>query len=160
MGRFYQDQAGNEGKFWFAVQPSDDPETVYDMQEIPPEEVDEEDDSNVVFYDTDDSKHVAEKLNEQYDILGVPPEERKFDFANRSEALDYVWDDLFKYYLTYDESEAVRDKHGNLAMYGIKDKTAFSKGKELELAASRVDLGLFILMSIKQNGNCFITAEW
>ena len=36
MGRWYYDQTGNQGKFWFAVQPSDDPKTIYGMSEGEP----------------------------------------------------------------------------------------------------------------------------
>ena len=38
MGRYYSTQTGKEGKFWFAVQPSDDPRTVYHMGEIEPDD--------------------------------------------------------------------------------------------------------------------------
>ena len=68
MGRYYQTATGREGKFWFAVQPSDDPQKIYGMDEV---EYDDEDydTGNTVDYYTDDKDYVRNKLEEQYNQL-------------------------------------------------------------------------------------------
>lgn len=156
MGRYYSDQTGKEGKFWFAVQPSNDPATIYHMDDV--SEYDGEEDYELYSdYESSNAEKIKEHLDEQYDILGVPKEERKYECENEGE---YVWEDLAKYYLT--EQEPPKDESGNRACgyYMGEDKpTMYPINKAKELAASRVALGLFIYNSIKENGSCFMTAE-
>lgn len=149
MGRYYANQQGDQGKFWVALQPSDDPETVYDMDEC------DTDDGTFTNYFGDNSELIKVKLDEQYDILGVPKDERKYELANINDRFDYIWKDLFKYYLRYDNPDDV-------AGYYIGDNkpSAYPISEKLALAASRVDLGLFIYNTIKEYGECTMEAEF
>ena len=152
--------AGKEGKFWFAVQPSDDPRTVYHMGEIEPDdEWDEESgySDSYTDYESADAEKIKKHLDEQYDILGVPKEERKYRCENEGE---YVWEDLAKYYLT--EKEPPKDAMGHMACgyYMGDDKpTMYPISSEKELAASRVQLGLVIYNTILTEGICMLNAE-
>lgn len=160
MGRYYSTQTGKEGKFWFAVQPSDDPATIYHMDEIEPDdEWDEESGYSDTYtdYESSDAEKIKEYLDEQYDILGVPKEERKYKCENEGE---YVWEDLAKYYLT--EKEPPKDAMGHRACgyYMGDDKpTMYPISSEKELAASRVQLGLVIYNTILTEGICMLNAE-
>lgn len=160
MGRYYSVQTGKEGKFWFAVQPSDDPKTVYHMGEIEPDdEWDEESgySDSYTDYESSDAKKIKKHLDEQYDILGVPKGERKYKCENEGK---YVWEDLVKYYLT--EKEPQKDAMGHMACgyYMGDDKpTMYPISSEKELAASRVQLGLVIYNTILTEGICMLNAE-
>ena len=160
MGRYYSVQTGKEGKFWFAVQPSDDPRTVYHMGEIEPDdEWDEESgySDSYTDYESADAEKIKKHLDEQYDILGVPKEERKYKCENEGH---YVWEDLAKYYLT--EKEPPKDAMGHMACgyYMGDDKpTMYPISSEKELAASRVQLGLVIYNTILTEGICMLNAE-
>lgn len=157
MGRYYSDQTGREGKFWLAVQPSDDPKTVFKMNEMEPDG--EEDDGygeNYIDYEGCDAEGVKKVLDEQYEKLGVPKEKRKYKCENEAE---YIWEELKEYFLT---DKPVKDAKGHMAIgyYMGDDKpTLYPISYEKELAASRIDLGLFIYNSILENGHCFMTAE-
>ena len=156
MGRYYNTQTGKEGKFWFAVQPSDDPRTIYHMDDV--SEYDEEEDyESYSDYESSDAEKIKKHLDEQYDILGVPKEERKYECENEGE---YVWETLAKYYLT--EKEPPKDASGHVACgyYMGEDKpTMYPISKDKELAASRVQLGLVIYNTILTEGECLLTAE-
>ena len=94
MGRYYYDQTGNQGKFWFAVQPSDDPKTIYGMSEVEPDDDWDEDEAdgygeNYIDYDSSNDEYVKKQLDIQYDILGVPKDERKYECDDGNA---YVWD--------------------------------------------------------------------
>lgn len=160
MGRYYYDQTGNEGKFWFAVQPSDDPKTIYGMSEVEPDDEWDEDNGygeTYIDYESSNDEYVKKQLDKQYDILGVPKEERKYECDDGNA---YVWEDLIKYYLT--EQEPQEDATGYKACgYFMRDgkPTMYPISSEKELAASRIVLGLFIYNSIKNNGSCFMTAD-
>lgn len=160
MGRWYRDQTGREGKFWFAVQPSDDPKTIYGMSEVEPDDELDEDDGyseDYTDYESSDDEYVKEQLDIQYDILGVPKDERKYECDDENA---YVWEDLAKYYLT--EQQPPEDESGyRVSGYymGEDEPTMYPISSAKELAASRVQLGLFIYNSIKKNGSCFMTAE-
>lgn len=156
MGRYYSVQTGKEGKFWFAVQPSDDPRTIYHMDDV--SEYDEEEDyESYSDYESSDAEKIKKHLDEQYDILGVPKEERKYECEKEGE---YVWEDLAKYYLT--EKEPPKDASGHVACgyYMGEDKpTMYPISSEKELAASRVQLGLVIYNTILTEGICMLNAE-
>ena len=160
MGRMYYDQTGNEGKFWFAVQPSDDPKTIYGMGEVEPDDEGDEDSGygeTYIDYESSNDEYVKKQLDKQYDILGVQKDERKYECDDGNA---YVWDDLAKYFLT--EQEPQEDATGYSACgyhMGDDKPTMYPISSEKELAASRVVLGLFIYNSIKNNGSCFMTAE-
>ena len=152
MGRYYSTQTGKEGKFWFAVQPSDDPKTVYRMGEIAQDREDE----SYTDYESVDAEGIKKRLDGQYDILGVPKEERKYECDNEGA---YVWDTLCKYYLT--EQEPPKDKAYEIIGYymGEDRPTMYPIDKDKELAASRVQLGLVIYNTIISEGVCLLTAE-
>lgn len=159
MGRYYSTQTGKEGKFWFAVQPSDDPKTVYHMGEIEPDdEWDEESEYSDSYtdYESADAEKIKKHLDEQYDILGVPKEERKYKCENEGE---YVWHDLVKYYLT--EKEPPKDEAYKVCGYYMGDDkpTMYPISSAKELAASRVQLGLVIYNTILTEGICMLNAE-
>lgn len=155
MGRYYNTQTGKEGKFWFAVQPSDDPRTIYHMDDV--SEYDEEEDyESYSDYESSDAEKIKKHLDEQYDILGVPKEERKYECEKEGE---YVWEDLAKYYLT--EKEPPKDEAYKVCGYymGEDKPTMYPISKDKELAASRVQLGLVIYNTILTEGECLLTAE-
>lgn len=160
MGRYYYDQTGKEGKFWFAVQPSDDPKTIYGMGEVEPDDEGDEDSGygdNYIDYESSDDEYVKKQLDIQYDILGVPKDERKYE-CDDGDA--YVWNDLAKYYLTEQEPQEDATGHKACGYYmGEGEPTMYPISSAKELAASRVQLGLFIYNSIKGNGSCFMTAD-
>lgn len=159
MGRYYSTQTGKEGKFWFAVQPSDDPRTVYHMGEIEPDdEWDEESGygESYIDYECGDAERIKKHLDEQYDILGVPKEERKYKLDDEGH---YVWHDLVKYYLTEEQTKDA-EGHMNIGYHMGDDKPVmYPIDKEKELAASRVQLGLVIYNTILNEGYCMINAE-
>lgn len=101
MGRYYYCNSGREGKFWFAVQPSTDPKDIYGMNEVSIEEGGEEEGDGYgtswVDYEGYDSQRIKRRLDKQFDILGVPKEERKYKLDDVG---SYVWNDLRKYFLT------------------------------------------------------------
>lgn len=142
------------------MQPSDDPATVYHMDEVEPDdEWDEESGYSEVYsdYESSDAESIKKHLDEQYDILGVPKEERKYECKEEGK---YVWEDLVKYYLT--EQEPPKDASGHVACgyYMGDDKpTMYPISREKELAASRVQLGLVIYNTILTEGECLLTAE-
>lgn len=157
MGRYYHNQFGEEGKFWFGVQPSDDPESVFGATDVTDESDEDGFDEDYKDYDIDDAEYVAKKLNEQYDILGVPTEKRRFD-VDVGKRGKYIWDELFDYIFTYE-----KPKDDRIIPYGDfkngEHITYYAMSREKELAASRIDLGLFILGTIKRHGVCSMTAE-
>lgn len=155
MGRYYHNQFGEEGKFWFGVQPSDDPATVFGATYVTDESDEDGFDEDYKDYDIDDDEYVAKKLNEQYDILGVPTEKRRFDVPLDKRG-SYIWDELFDYIFTYEKPE----KYDGIPYGDFKDGehiTYYALSKEIELAASRISLGLFILDTIRRAGVCSMT---
>lgn len=145
MGRYYYDQDGREGKFWFAVQPSDDPGTVFHLNE-------EEGDESTIDYEGCDSEFIKKKLDEQYDILGVPKRERKYRIRDEKK---FVWEKLEKYFLV-DKRQNPNDIPYHM---GDNEPRKYPKSDACVLAASRIELGLFILEAIHLHGHCFLTAE-
>lgn len=141
------------------MQPSDDPATIYRMDEIEPDdEWDEESGYSETYtdYESSDAENIKKHLDEQYDILGVPKDERKYECENEGE---YVWKDLAKYYLT--EQEPPKDEAYKVCGYymGEDKPTMYPIDKDKELAASRVQLGLVIYNTILTEGECLLTAE-
>lgn len=156
MGRYYYNQQGEEGKFWVGVQPSDDPRTVYGMDEIEPDEPDESWGEAYMDYWADDSEFIKLKLDMQFVRLGVPVGERKYEFRDATDIGNYVWDELIKYYMTEEKPKDSRI----IGYYMGKDEpTLYPIDKDKELAASRIQLGLFILNTIRKYGECSLNAE-
>ena len=101
MGRYYNTN-NFSGKFGFAVQSSDDPE-IFGMEAQEPTSID------YYLEATDESKaQVRKVLDEQYDILKVPQEERIYavDPKNADEAWDKISDAIDKrMWRPYDEKK-------------------------------------------------------
>lgn len=130
------------------------------MDELEPDdEWDEESGygENYADFESDDAESIKKHLDEQYDILGVPKEERKYKCENEGE---YVWETLAKYYLT--EKEPPKDEAYKACGYymGEDKPTMYPIDKDKELAASRVQLGLVIYNTILTEGECLLTAEF
>ena len=160
MGRYYYFNSGREGKFWFAVQPSTDPKDIYGMNEVPADDADQGEDDGYgecyVDYECYDAERIKKRLDKQYDILGVPKDERKYELDDVG---NYVWEDLAKYYLT---EKQTKDAMGHTACgyhMGDDKPVMYPISSEKELAASRVQLGLNIYNELKQKGYCMMTAD-
>ena len=161
MGRYYCTDSGREGKFMFAVQPSDDPE-VMGMHE--------QDRTSVDYYaDKHDVRDITKKLNEQYDLLGVDDKDRIYLMPRKSDGTedykayeewensilhDKVWQSVLSSNMTERQKEASHwtslkgDKYVDLEL---------GEGKCLALA--RIRLALNILTDIEQDGYCSLNAE-
>lgn len=129
------------------------------MGEIEPDdEWDEESEYSESYtdYESADAEKIKRHLDEQYDILGVPKEERKYKLEDEGE---YVWHDLVKYFLT--EQEPPKDEAYKVVGYymGEDKPTMYPISSEKELAASRVQLGLVIYNTILTEGICMLNAE-
>lgn len=155
MGRYYDTDGGRRGKFMFGVQASDDPGYM-GMHEQEPISID-------YYADADDVEHVKSKLDEQYDILGIPENKRIYyckDNKQMSEYEDKVLHDKVFVTVHKDDKEA-KEKY--------KGKTAWWSGKGNEytdyeinnnaLALARIRLALDILSDIEDNTFCSLTAE-
>lgn len=157
MGRYYYTNNNDfDGKFWFGVQSSDDPERVYGMK--PSASYSE---SEVDFdADEQDNERIMTELDRQFSLLGVPKNERRYRFDSANEIGAYVWDDLRDKFLT---KKPTRDRAGRPNIpYGFGDSAKdhmWPRSPEKVLAAARVDLGLRILNDIRIHGACHMTAE-
>ena len=148
MGRYYTTASGDyDGKFWFGVQPSDDP-AIFGLQET------DNDDDSYIDYEGADKAKVRRELHKQFDILGVPREKRMFKFDNGDQVGTYVWDELRDYYMTKQRSADDRE-----IPYSFGEETLYPISRKKELAAARVELGLKILNEMRTNGNCWLNAE-
>lgn len=154
MGRYYNTNTGRTGKFMFGVQNSDDPEYM-GMSEDP---------SYIQYYASqDDEPKIRKKLDEQYDILGVPNDKRMYTYGDygeydkyeNSELADRVW-----------VTVNVNDKD-ELAKYDGQTRWASDKGNDyvcfersgMALVLARIRLGTTILSDIKDEGYCSLEAE-
>lgn len=150
MGRYYSTSGGREGKFMFAVQSSDDPEYM-GMHEEPP--------STITYYaDEHDTKKIKKKLDEQYDILGVPKEDRIYYCKDEKSGTDFEDKVLHdRVFVTVKDGDE-RYK-GKVGWYnGQKGYTDYEiPGRAICLA--RIRLALDILSDIKDNGYCSLDAE-
>lgn len=163
MGRYYNTSTGREGKFMFATQESTDPDYM-GMHE----------NQNYLDYyaDEDDVETIKAKLDEQYDLLGLPKEKRlyrlpKAELANEWKAQDKwekenLHDLIFESFHKKDMEEAHK-KYGDKAVHWASDKgddyTDFERNPGLALALARVRLGLTILTDIEEDGCCELRAE-
>ena len=156
MGRYYSG-ANFDGKFWFGVQPSDDPGTVFKMDETPP--------SQIEYYLDGSGENIAmveEILDEQFDILKVPKEERLYEMT--SDEVDKYVEKISKRYLFRDRNPGdPSDKNRTTYWCEADDKKKYPHGmvadtRAKELATARIDLGLKILTDLRQ-GECYLNAE-
>lgn len=155
MGRYYYTDNGREGKFMFGVQPSADPEEM-GMHEEEPTQID-------YYADTDDVKRIKQKLDEQYDILGVPKEERIYyckDYKEMDEYENRVLHDRVFVTVNTKDTEAMAQHKGDVQWYSDKGANYVDfeiTGRALPLA--RVRLALNILSDIQDTGSCMLSAE-
>lgn len=155
MGRYYDTDGGRQGKFMFGVQPSDDPGYM-GMHEQEP--------TTVEYYaDEDDVEKITKKLDEQYDIIGIPKNERLYYCKDWQEMDKYEREVLHdKIFITvYAKDETAIKAHGGETRWASgkgNDYVDFEiKGMPIVLA--RIRLGLDILSDIKDNGFCALNAE-
>lgn len=155
MGRYYETNGGRGGKFMFGVQSSDDPEYM-GMHEQEPATVD-------YYADKDDIERIKNKLVEQYDILGVPKDQRKYYCKDCKEMAKYENEVLHdKVFVTVN----VKDEQA-MKQYEGKDRWCSEKGDDYidyeinnnALVLARIRLALDILSDIKDDGYCLLTAE-
>lgn len=153
MGRYYNTASGREGKFMFGVQSSDDPEYM-GMYEEP---------TYIQYYASkDEEPKIRAKLDEQYDLLGVPKDKRlytykdykEYDEYERKELSERVWIDVRE-----DDKEELA-KHKNEVRWASNKKGYVSfERKNLALVLARIRLGATILSDIKDDGYCSLEAE-
>lgn len=157
MGRFYSTQ-NHEGKFAFAVQPSQDPITVFCMEDIT-----EEEDLGFDYFDCllkktpRNIQYLLAMINVLYDVLRVPQDKRQYEFEDEV--------DVFGQYHKYIYRKATKTdikKYKNYIFYNSGD----GEGSLIEicphvsvLAASRLYLGLVIYNDLLKDGHCTMTAE-
>ena len=154
MGRYYTCASGNyDGKFWFGVQPSDDPETIFGLRDVTDD--DDAQCQNYADYEGADQAKVRRELRKLFDTLEVPREKRVFKFDNSGQIGVYVWDELRGYYMTNKKSDDDRE-----IPYAFGEETLYPISREKELAASRIELGLCILNEMRTQGRCSINAEF
>lgn len=173
MGRYYNCDSGRSGKFMFAVQNSDDPEFL-GMSE---------DTSTIHYYASeDDVDKITERLNEQYDILTVPKEDRIYVYPKGEDGNDDIaaydeWEKRVLYSKVWrdvktsdlDEEEKEKEKEGgeknknDIAMRWSSEKgdnyVAIERPGGTTLALARIRLALTILSDIKDEGYCSLEAE-
>ena len=160
MGRYYNCDSGREGKFMFAVQSSDDPGYLG---------MHEQDPAHITYYaDRDDVEGITEKLDEQYDFLGVDKKDRWYRLPTEKKGLnDYKkWDEWEEKVLHDKVWKTVRDEdmpeeekgrvHWASNKLGCSD-IELGEGKCLALA--RIRLALNILTDIEEYGCCNLEAE-
>lgn len=165
MGRFYNTNHFT-GKFGFAVQPSDDPGEVFGMEEQDRTEID-------YFLDGSEEniRMVKKKLDEQYDILGVPQEKRVYHVESDEDATNKLYYPLATYayevvpldeYKSKDMIAVGGDKEWEAQFYkdGLTEENSRIIAKpEKDLAIFRVYLGVKILSDLESEGECYLTAE-
>ena len=154
MGRYFFTDNGREGKFMFGVQPSDDPQYMGMT----------EDNSHIQYYASeDDVPEITRRLDEQYDILGVPKEERLYTYKNYDEYDKYenevlkekVWTTVKE-----DDKEAMKEHEKEARWASDKEGyVMFERSKDMCLALARIRLATTVLSDIKDSGYCSLDAE-
>lgn len=161
MGRYYTLGSGKGGKFGFGVQPSSDPEH-FGMSV-----------TNIEYMshaNKEAKDFVRERLNECYDILGVPTEERLLKIVpdeEKHEYADRLWDKYVVDLVDRDEAQEGFRHSLKKAPYTLtesqteklkaegKDPSKFSavaKNEDVQLAYYRISLGLNILFEMESVG--------
>lgn len=167
MGRYWNCDSGRSGKFGFATQSSGDPGEFFLMDEQEP--------THITYY-TEDKETVKAKLDEAYDFLGVPKEERIYyqpqDVARwDSERNTYIHDEekvreckLIDEKLTHINHTYVFEKVPDGtegANYYCEEEGYSYKPKEKDsfLMMCRIWLGVAIYSDIEDDGYCTLEAE-
>ena len=155
MGRYYNTASGREGKFMFGVQPSDDPGTM-GMREQDP--------TMITYYaDEHDRDKIIKNLDDQYDLLGVPKEERIYSYKTREQMNKFeeeVLTDRVFVHVRQDDTEALKKyEHASRWCSSKGDDYIDFEKKGKALCLARVRLALDILSDIEQEGYCTLDAE-
>lgn len=160
MGRYYSTYSGREGKFMFAVQPSDDPEFMGMTENT----------SQIHYYaDESDKREIRKRVKEQYEILGVPREDRLYVFPKTKDGKEDTekyakWEEEKLYpkvwkNVKYDEATEEEKKAAHWASTLGNDYFAIELEKGKCLALARIRLGIDILTDIENDGVCELDAE-
>lgn len=162
MGRYYHTTEGREGKFALGTQPSSDPGTFFDLEEIEPSEIE-------YHAEADQEEDIKKKVEELYDKLEVPKEKRMYYFGTNSDGTKNSmmdWYDMIEKY-TYvkinnaevKRYEKIMGKKPDQFYCEDKCKTMIEKFEGSSLCMSRIKLGIIILSDIKDAGECWLTAD-
>ena len=149
MGRYYY--AGKfSGKFGFGVQSSSDPEYFGMYRE------------DVIRYylsdyveEMDNVKHI---IDEQYDILELPLEDRVYEFDSNEAIDEYESEVLIPIAFRPATEEEINDKNIN-KFYDPRGSCVEAKQEQSYLALCRIRLGLCIYNELRINGECTLEAE-
>ena len=99
MGRYYETNTGRRGKFMFGVQSSDDPGYMG---------MNEQDRSYIDYYaDRDDEQKIRNKLDEQYDILGMPKGKRLYTYKEEKEYDERYHPDKYTWVLNTGKKQTI-----------------------------------------------------
>ncbi|MDO4978776.1 MAG: hypothetical protein Q4E47_01305 [Candidatus Saccharibacteria bacterium] len=152
MGRYYSTFARKRGKFGYS-QPSDDPKKFFKSDEC------DRDEYRVYFIS--DYEKVKKKIDECYDILGIPEDERIYEAEFTDEGcldIDYEWLDSY----TFDSVKRYSKKTKFIEISYItakKGELGVPKSDQHILARDRIILGLILLADISEDGYCLLMAE-
>lgn len=158
MGRYYNTDTGRGGKFGFGKQPSTDPGDFFKMKELEPSEI-------TYTADKDDEEDIKAKVDELYEKLGIPKEERIY-YQKGAEDEEKLGDLLEKYcYRKVNRGEVERYdridgfKHDPYYCADGVHKVFIEKTEGASLILCRIRLGVTVLSDIKDEGICELTAE-
>lgn len=136
----------------FGVQSSNDPEYM-GMSEDP---------TFIQYYASkDDEPKIKAKLDEQYDILGVPKEKRMY-YAKDLEAYDRYENEELEdkvWVKVKDGSEEEKQFNGKTKWYCEDKGYTLYERENMALVLARIRLGVNILSDIKEKGYCSLEAE-
>lgn len=136
----------------FGVQYSTDPEEM-GMSEDP---------TYIQYYASDeDEPRVRERLDRQYDLLGIPNDKRMYYMKDWGEYDKYEKDVLEdKVWIKCKVGGEEDKKHGGETRWaGDSDDEVMYERKGMALILARIRLGLVILSDIKDEGYCSLEAE-
>lgn len=137
MGRYWNTERFG-GKFGFACQASDDPE-YFGMLEDP----------EITYDATEETKDTCKmRLDENYDLLKIPKEERCYYVEDQDQLVDY-YSKCLKYAF-------VKDKNGK---YLVGEDVCRERYDGADLAIDRVFLGLAILSEATDDNYFTLQAE-
>lgn len=153
MGRYWNTNY-HSGKFGFGCQSSSDPE-LFGMTVLS----DNYDfDSTVDYYLEDDEDSMTQcylALEEQFNILGVPVDERRYVFPDDDSRWAYI-DSLHKYVFR----EATMEERKDRVCWNVDDKTCVERFDGSALAMFRLNLGIAIYSDLHLHGCCDLNAEF
>ena len=153
MGRYWN-TAYHSGKFGFGCQSSADPE-IFGMS-VSSDNYDI--DGTVDYYleaDEDSMTQCYLALEEQFNILGVPIDERRYVFPDDETRWAYI-----KSLNDYVFREATEKERKDRVCWSVDDKTCVEKTDGSVLAHFRLYLGIAIYSDLHLHGCCDLNAEF